>query len=68
MLLDEAMDLFPSRYMHLGGDEATKTNWKKCPLCQQRIRKEHLANEEELQGCLQVNAWRLSMYVAKVKR
>lgn len=49
-ILDEVMALFPSRYMHLGGDEATKTNWKKCPLCQQRIRKEHLANEEELQG------------------
>ena len=49
-ILDQVMALFPSRYMHLGGDEATKTNWEKCPLSQQRIRKEHLANEEELQG------------------
>lgn len=49
-VLDEVMALFPSSYMHLGGDEATKTNWKKCPLCQARIRKEHLKDEEALQG------------------
>lgn len=49
-ILDEVMALFPSHYVHLGGDEATKTNWKKCPLCQARIRKEHLADEEALQG------------------
>lgn len=49
-VLDEVMTLFPSRYVHLGGDEAIKTNWKKCPLCQNRIRKERLKDEEELQG------------------
>ncbi|WP_025892539.1 family 20 glycosylhydrolase [Phocaeicola barnesiae] len=49
-VLDEVIALFPSRYIHLGGDEATKTNWKKCPLCQARIREEHLADEESLQG------------------
>lgn len=49
-ILDEVIALFPSRYIHLGGDEATKTNWKKCPLCQARIRKEHLKDEEALQG------------------
>lgn len=49
-VLDEVITLFPSRYIHLGGDEATKTNWKKCPLCQARIREEHLADEEALQG------------------
>lgn len=49
-VLDEVIALFPSRYIHLGGDEATKTNWKKCPLCQTRIREEHLADEEALQG------------------
>lgn len=48
-VLDEVIALFPSRYIHLGGDEATKTNWKKCPLCQARIREEHLADEEALQ-------------------
>ncbi len=49
-VLDEVIDLFPSRYIHLGGDEANKNNWKKCPLCQTRIRKEHLTDEEALQG------------------
>lgn len=49
-VLDEVMEIFPSKYIHLGGDEAAKANWKKCPLCQKRIRQEHLDNEEDLQG------------------
>lgn len=49
-ILDEVIALFPSRYIHIGGDEANKTNWKKCPLCQARIKAEHLADEEALQG------------------
>ena len=49
-ILDEVMRLFPSDYIHLGGDEARKTYWKKCPLCQARIRKEKLSDEEALQG------------------
>lgn len=49
-ILDEVMALFPSRYVHLGGDEARKTHWEKCPLCQARIRREHLADTEALQG------------------
>lgn len=49
-VMDEVMELFPSRYIHIGGDEATKTHWKKCPLCQARMKKENLANEEDLQG------------------
>ena len=49
-VLDEVMSIFPSRYIHLGGDEAQKVYWKKCPLCQERIKKEQLANEEDLQG------------------
>ncbi|MGN1232552.1 MAG: family 20 glycosylhydrolase, partial [Candidatus Cryptobacteroides sp.] len=49
-ILDEVMDIFPSRIIHLGGDEAWKTHWKECPLCQQRIREENLADEEALQG------------------
>lgn len=49
-ILDEMMALFPSRYIHLGGDEAQKTHWKKCPLCQTRMKQEHLATEEDLQG------------------
>ena len=49
-ILDEVLELFPSQYIHLGGDEAWKTHWKTCPLCQARIKAENLADEEELQG------------------
>ena len=59
-ILDEVMDLFPSSYVNLGGDEASKNNWKKCPLCQARIRKEHLKDEEALQGYFME---RMSAYV-----
>ena len=36
-VLDEVMELFPSRYIHIGGDEAPRVRWEQCPLCQQRI-------------------------------
>lgn len=49
-VMDEILELFPSRYIHIGGDEARKTYWEKCPLCQARMKKEKLANEEDLQG------------------
>lgn len=49
-ILTEVTDLFPSPYVHIGGDEADKTNWKKCPKCQDRIKGEGLKNEEELQS------------------
>lgn len=49
-VLDEVMQLFPSKYIHLGGDEARKTHWKDCPLCQARIKAEKLEDEEALQG------------------
>lgn len=49
-VLDEVLDVFPSKYIHIGGDEASKTHWGRCPLCQKRIANEHLANGEELQG------------------
>lgn len=49
-VLDEVMDIFPSEYIHLGGDEANKSHWEKCPLCNERIKKENLANFEELQA------------------
>lgn len=59
-IIDEILPLFPSRYIHLGGDEARKTYWEKCPLCQARMKKEHLANEEDLQGYFMK---RMSSYV-----
>lgn len=49
-VIDEVAELFPSKYIHLGGDEARKTYWKKCPLCQQRMKDENLPDEEELQS------------------
>ena len=49
-VLDEVMELFPSEIIHIGGDEAPKANWKKCPLCQKRIKDEHLEDEHELQS------------------
>ncbi len=49
-VLSEAVELFPGEFFHVGGDEANKANWKKCPKCQSRIASEHLKNEEELQS------------------
>lgn len=49
-VLTEVMALFPSEYIHIGGDEASKSAWKKCPLCQKRMRTEHLKDEKELQS------------------
>ena len=39
-VLDEVISLFPSKYIHIGGDEANKEAWKKCPKCQQRMKDE----------------------------
>ena len=49
-VLDEVCALFPSPYVHIGGDEAPKTMWKKCPKCQKRIADLGLKGEEGLQG------------------
>ncbi|MCM4173429.1 beta-N-acetylhexosaminidase [Arenibacter sp. TNZ] len=49
-VLLEVMELFPSQYIHMGGDEATKTNWKICPDCKRRVAEDGLANVEELQS------------------
>ncbi len=49
-VLEEVMELFPSKYIHIGGDEATKTNWEKCPKCKKRMKDENLANVNELQS------------------
>ncbi len=49
-VLDEVIELFPGQYLHIGGDEATKTRWENCPKCQKRIKNESLKNEHELQS------------------
>jgi hexosaminidase len=49
-VLTEVMDIFPSTFIHIGGDEADKTNWMKCQLCQQKMQEHGLKNEHELQS------------------
>ena len=46
----ELIELFPYEYVHIGGDEVEKTNWKKCPDCQARMKEHGLKTEEELQA------------------
>ena len=49
-VIDEVVELFPGKYIHIGGDEAPKTNWKNCEYCQKLIRKEGLEDEHGLQS------------------
>lgn len=49
-VLDEVMDIFPSHYIHIGGDECPKKAWKKCAHCQALMQREGLADEEALQS------------------
>jgi len=49
-VLDEVMQLFPSKYIHIGGDEAPKAQWKNCDRCQKLIKKEGLKDEHGLQS------------------
>ncbi|GAK52291.1 beta-hexosaminidase [Candidatus Moduliflexus flocculans] len=49
-VFSEVFDIFPSQYIHIGGDECPKERWKTCHQCQARIQAEGLRNEEELQS------------------
>jgi len=49
-VLSEVMNLFPSQYIHIGGDEAPKVRWQNCAHCQALIKKEGLKDEHELQS------------------
>jgi hexosaminidase len=48
-VLREVIDLFPSKFIHIGGDEAPRTRWKKCPNCQARMVKEKIEDINGLQ-------------------
>ena len=49
-VLEEVIELFPSEYIHIGGDEALKTRWEKCPACNKRMQDEGFNNTQELQS------------------
>lgn len=49
-VLSEVIAIFPSKYIHIGGDEAPKARWKTCSYCQKRIKSHKLKNEDELQS------------------
>ena len=49
-VLSEVMELFPSPFIHVGGDEVDKTAWKKCPRCQARMQAQGLQDADELQS------------------
>lgn len=49
-VLQEVINLFPSKYIHIGGDECPKTYWKESAYCQELIKKNNLKNEEGLQS------------------
>ena len=51
-VLTEIMELFPSEYIHIGGDEAGKDHWKSCPKCQQLMKKMQMKDVDELQSYL----------------
>ncbi len=51
-VLTEVMEIFPSEYIHIGGDEAGKAGWKTCPLCRRRMEEEGLKDVDELQSYL----------------
>lgn len=65
-VIDEVCSLFPAPYFHIGGDEAPKSEWKKCPCCQKRIKDNNLKDEEDLQGWL--NNEILALVKSKGKR
>ena len=49
-VLTEVLALFPSQYIHVGGDEATHTEWEHCPKCQLRMKEHQLKNVHQLQS------------------
>lgn len=56
-ILDELIDIFPSKYIHIGGDEAPKKRWEQCPRCQQRIRDEHITAKDGLSAEMKLQGY-----------
>ena len=49
-VLGELCDIFPSKYIHIGGDESPRTRWKSCPKCQARMKEKGYTDEAQLQS------------------
>jgi hexosaminidase len=60
-VIDEVCELFPSKYIHIGGDECPKDRWNKCPKCQARMKDENLKDAHQLQSYF---VTRMEKYVA----
>lgn len=60
-VLDEVFDIFPSKYIHVGGDEAGKGAWHTCPVCQRKAKELGLSNTDDLQAYL---ISRMSRFIA----
>ena len=61
-VLDEVVALFPSRYIHIGGDECPTNRWRFCPRCRARVKAEGLGDASGLQGWLM---WRVGAMLAE---
>ena len=64
-VLDEIIEIFPSYYIHIGGDEAAQDKWKTCPKCLQRMKEHNLKNTHELQSYM---ITRIGNYLMSKKR
>ncbi len=51
-VLEEVIELFPYKYIHIGGDEAVKKDWEVCVNCRRRMQEEGMSHKNELQGYL----------------
>lgn len=56
-VLSEIMELFPSEYIHIGGDECPKIRWEQCPACQQRIKNENIKATEQFTKEQGLQSW-----------
>lgn len=56
-VLNEVMQLFPSEYIHIGGDESPRERWQECPLCQQRIKDEGIRAEGKQSAEARLQGW-----------
>ena len=56
-VLKEVIQLFPSEYIHIGGDESPRVRWQSCPLCQKRIADEGIVSEGKQTAEARLQGW-----------